>query len=128
MEPSVRLPEELKVDTMVSPFGDGTNNSNVLYLAFTSTAASFLVPDDWQGALIETKVIGADAYWFFSEQTTTKPDSAATAAGADLGWLQRDGEIEPHKVPRATVRDGAVYFLIDGSGAGVMWVRKSSPQ
>jgi len=126
--PIVQLTPEMRASSVESPFGDGTNNSNVLYCAISTTAASFTMPKSWHGCFIVMKVIGADAYWFFSEQTSVKPDASKTAADPQLGWRTRDGEVVTEYVPRPLTQDGDVYFLVDGSGAGVVWLHKASPQ
>lgn len=120
-------PAELQAATLVSPFGDGTTNSNVDYIVVSTTAAAYTVPTDWYGCLVTLKAIGADVYWFFSEQSSVKPDASKTARDPQLGWRLRDGEVSTEKVPRPTSANAVIYLLHDGSGAGVLWIRKSSP-
>lgn len=113
---------------VLAPLGDGTNNTNVRTVAVTTAASSFEIPEDWWGCYITLKMLGADVYYFFSEQTAVLPDSSKTGADPQLGWRLRDGEVEEEVVPSPTPGSnprGPIYLCFDGSGTGVLWLRKS---
>lgn len=125
--PLTEITPEQRAATLVSPFGDGTNNSNVDYIVTSTTAAAYTIPTDWYGCLVTLKSIGSDVYWFFSEQTAVKPDSSKVARDPQLGWRLRDGEVSTEQVPRPTSRSAVLYLLHDASGAGVLLIRRASP-
>ncbi len=129
-----------KAAMVVSPLGDGTNNSNVMAIGVSTTAGAAEMPSDWHDAHVTLKMIGADVYWFFQESATAPtgsalPDSSvgssAPATGErdpQMGWPLRDGEVSPERVPVLEVITNKVYLCHDGSGDGILWLHKSSPQ
>lgn len=113
---------------VLAPFSDGVNNSNVRYVAVTTTAAYFEMPSDWWGCYVTLKSLGAITYYYFSEQNSVLPDASLTTASPQLGWPLRDGEVEEEVCPSPTPGTnprGPVYLCFDGSGTGVLWLRKS---
>jgi hypothetical protein len=128
----------IKADWVIAPYkaGNDATVSNVLRFTLDLAARGDLMPNDWCGGYITMKAIGADCYFYFSNQNTTLPDSAQAAAnngGADnnLGWLLRDGEVMDVIVPQivrgSTDPLNVVYFCRDGSANGAsVWMRKSS--
>lgn len=126
-----------KSEYVTAPYkkGNDTTPSNVLAFTLSTTARGDLMPTAFCGEFVTIKAIGADCYWYFSDQNTVLPDSSQAAAdngGADdqLGYRLRDGEVMsvavPPIVPGATDAANKVYFCRDGSGTGVVWMYRSS--
>ena len=127
-----------KAEAVIAPWKKGNDStvSNVLRFTLDTAARGDLMPTDWCGAFVTVKAVGADCYWYFSDQNTTLPDASQAAAnggGADnnLGWLLRDGEVMDCLVPPlvygSTDTANAIYFCRDGSAnSASVWMRKSS--
>lgn len=118
---------------VLAPFGNGSDPSTVRAFTLQAGAYAVEVPESWWGCYVIMKALDADAYFFFSEQDDVLPDAskaASTSGGADaqLGWRLRDGEVEEMLIPSPTPGTnprGPVYLCVDGSDAGVLWMRKS---
>ena len=127
-----------KSDWVTPPYkaNNDATVSNVLRFTLDLAARGDLMPTGWSGAYVTVKAIGADCYWYFSDQNSTLPDAASPAgndgaADNNLGWLLRDGEvmdvIVPPLVKGASDASNVVYFCRDGSANGAsVWMRKSS--
>ncbi len=136
MQPQVTTTPEMQAANVVSPFASGSSDSNMLSITVSTTANAAQIPDEWQGCHVVLKMIGADSYWFFREGTTAPsgaslPDASVAGAATgnqdpQLGWLIRDGEVEPEKVPRAAA-GSHIYLCYDASGAGTLRVKVTSP-
>lgn len=130
--PLVQTTPENRAAALVSPFGNGTDNSNVRTIDIsTTTAGAFTVPPEWYGCLIVMMPIGSDAYWFFSEQDTVKPDASADGADPQLGWRLRDGSVTTEQVPVPSTSSATIFLLYDSNGDGGvgtarLWLKKAS--
>ncbi len=128
-----------RATTVVSPFGNGVDNSNVMVIGVSTTAGAAQIPDEWLGGSVTLKMLDADVYWFFQESTaaptgTALPDASVGAAppatgtrDKQLGWRLRDGEVAPEQVPAREDPTKHIWLCHDGSGAGVLWVHLASP-
>jgi hypothetical protein len=126
----------MQAANLISPFASGSDDSSVLAITISTTANAAQIPDEWQGCHVTLKMIGADVYWFFREDTTAPsgaelPDASVTGSATgnrdpQMGWPTRDGEVDPEKVPRAAA-GSHVYLCYDGSGSGTLWVKVTSP-
>lgn len=119
--------EQEKAAKVVAPFGNGVDNSNVVYLAVSTTAASVQLPDEWKGKWIQVKLLTAtSAFVFVSGQATTLPDASKVAADKQLGWPLLQNETEHYRLPEVATRAGHNYLCADASASGALYARLAS--
>lgn len=117
--------EEYKAAKVTAPTGNGVDNSDVRYVAVSTTATSIAIPAAWHRGWVTLKLVTANAVLFFSEQVTTLPDISKVAADPQLGWYMAAGEKEDYRLPGVTP-GATLYLCIDGDATGSLYLRPSS--
>lgn len=105
----------------------GSENSNVIQQAVSTSAVAVALPATWEGSYINLKVTGCNAYWFISDQSATLPLAAATGTGQQVGFPLLNGEERSYRVPKPPQPpEKTIYLCVVGDGSGSLYVHKSS--
>lgn len=98
------------------PQGDGTNNSNVVLFAATTSSQTSALPKNWKGKWVRVKPVGGDVTIMFGASGISVDNTlAGTAAGKTdptLGYPVADGTYEDFEIPNT-----ADYVAFQGSAA-----------
>ena len=110
--------DEMKAAKIASPLTNGTDDSNMLLLALSTTHAALTLPDTWADKWVTIQVYGTagKSAWFLVSKLSTAEVDRTVAAAADgagaakLGKRVQVGETVSFQLPKK-LREETLYLI-----------------
>ena len=121
---------EVEASNVTPAYTDGTQNSNVLLFAVSTTHFTAQIPSEWASRYVILRSITSNARWLISKNSSAEVDYTLAAASngqpsPKLGAYLPEGEIVHVLLPPLSPGE-KLYLSAEGNTSGGLEIRKGS--